>query len=203
MRALVGLLLCAFGLLAQAQESPTLRKIRETGVVSLGYRVAAVPFSYLDARRRPIGYSIDICERVVDAIRQKLALPGLEARLVMVSSATRLPMVANGTVDLECGVTTNTAERQKSVAFSITTFVAASRLLSRSADNIRSVADLRGRAVTTTVSTTSMQYLTAANQARSLEMKILAGADDADAFQMVRTGRAAAFAMDDVLLRGT
>lgn len=201
----VVLLACAQATGVQAQgpaaESPTLRKIRETGVVTLGYRVSSVPFSYLDARRRPIGYSIDICERVVDAIRQRLGQPGIEARLVQVTSATRVPMLANGTVDLECGVTTNTAERQKSVAFSTTTFVAASRLLSRTSANIRGITDLRGQTVATTVSTTSMQLLTALNQSRGLDMKILAGADDVDSFQMVRTGRAAAFAMDDVLLR--
>lgn len=199
---LLSLSMAALALPVAAQDSPTLRRIRDTGVVTLGYRVSSVPFSYLDAKRRPIGYSIDICERVVDAIRQRLSQPTIETRLVMVTSATRVPMLANGTIDLECGVTTNTAERQKTVAFSITTFVAASRLLSRSSANIRGLEDLRGQPVATTVSTTSIQYLTAANQARGLDMKILAGADDADAFQMVRTGRAAAFAMDDVLLRG-
>lgn len=186
---------------AVAQDSPTLRKIRETGVVNLGYRANSLPFSYLDGKRRPIGYSIDICERVVDAIRQRLAQPGLETRMVLVTSATRMPMLANGTVDLECGISTNTAERQKFVAFSTTTFVAASRLLSRAGSNIRNVNDLRGQPVATTVSTTSIQYLSAVNQARNLDMKILAGNDDADGFQMLRAGRAMAFAMDDVLLR--
>lgn len=187
---------------ALAQDSPTLRRIRDTGVVNVGHRVSSVPFSYLDARRRPVGYSIDICERVVEAIRQRLGDPAIETRLVMVTSATRVPMLANGSIDLECGVTTNTAERQKQVAFSITTFVAASRLLTRQGANIRGLEDLRGQPVATTVSTTSIQFLSAANQARGLDMKILAGADDADGFQLVRTGRAAAFAMDDVLLRG-
>ena len=186
---------------AAAQDSPTLRKIRETGVVNLGYRVNQLPFSYFDGKRRPIGYSIEICERVVDAIRQRLAQPNIEIRMVLVTSATRLPMLANGTVDLECGTTTNTLERQKVAAFSTTIFVAASRLLSRVGSNIRNVSDLRGQPVTTTLSTTSMQYLTALNQSRGLDMKILAGADDADAFQMVRSGRAMAYAMDDVLLR--
>jgi glutamate/aspartate transport system substrate-binding protein len=201
-RALPALAIALAAGLAAAQDSPTLRRIRDTGVVTLGHRVSSVPFSYLDARRRPVGYSIDICERVVEAIRQRLGDPSIETRLVMVSSATRVPMLANSTIDLECGVTTNTAERQKQVAFSITTFVAASRLLSRQGSNIRGLDDLRGQTVATTVSTTSIQFLGAANQARGLDMKILAGADDADGFQMVRTGRAAAFAMDDVLLRG-
>lgn len=186
---------------AQAGESTTLDKIRDTGVVTLGYRVASAPFSYLDAKRRPIGFSIDICERIVEAVRQRLELPDLEVRRVAVTSATRLPMVANGSVDLECGVTTNTAERQKRVAFSVTTFVAASRLLARKSDAIRSLEDLRGQPVASTLSTTSIDYLNAVNRAREMNMTILAGADDVDGFQMVRIGRARAFAMDDVLLR--
>lgn len=197
----VTLAVCAAPAFAQPLESPILRKIRDTGVITLGYRAASAPFSYLDSRRRPIGYSIDICQRVVDAIRQRLDQPGLEVRLVAVNSATRLPQLANGTLDLECGSTTNTAERQKNVAFTVTTFVAASRLLSKKASPARSIDDLRGQAVASTLSTTSIEYLNAVNKARKLEMRILAGADDMDGVQMVRTGRAMAFAMDDVLLR--
>jgi len=188
--------------MAQEPESATLRKIRDTGVVTLGHRTVSVPFSYLDARRRPIGYSMDICQRVVEAIRLRLGQPEIEVRLVPVTSATRLPMLAIGTVDLECGVTTHTVERQKSVAFSVTTFVAASRLLSKKSAEIFIIDDLRGQSVATTLSTTSIQYLTAVNQSRGLDMKIHAGADDQDAFLMVRNDHAVAFAMDDVLLRG-
>jgi len=186
---------------AAQTDSPTLRKIRDAGVITLGYRVASVPFSYLDGKRRPIGYSMDICQRVVDAVRERLQMDDLEVRLMAVSSATRLPLVANGTVDLECGVTTHTAERAKSVAFSVTTFVAASRLLSRQSAPIRTLEDLRGRTVASTVATTSMQFLHGVNEARGLDMKIVAGLDDVEAFRMVGTGRAAAFAMDDVLLK--
>ncbi|MFZ2989792.1 amino acid ABC transporter substrate-binding protein [Ideonella sp.] len=185
---------------APALDSPTLRKIRDAGVITLGHRVASAPFSYLDGRRRPIGYTLDLCQRVVDAVRLRLALPDLEVRLMAVSSATRLPLVANGTVDLECGVTTNTAERAKSVAFSVTTFVAASRLLTRRETAIRTVDDLRGKPVASTLATTSIQFLHAVNQARGLDIQILAGLDDIEAFRMVGTGRAVAYAMDDVLL---
>lgn len=186
---------------AMAADSPTLRKIRDAGVITLGYRVESAPFSYLDGKRRPIGYSIEICDRVVDAVRQRLDQPDLEVRLMPVTSATRLPLVANGTVDLECGVTTNTAERAKSVAFSVTTFVAASRLLSKRSANIRNLDDLKGQTVATTLATTSIQFLHAVNESRHLDMNIVAGLDDAEAFGMVGTGRAVAFAMDDVLLR--
>jgi glutamate/aspartate transport system substrate-binding protein len=120
---------------------------------------------------------MDICHRVVNAVRQRLDLPDLEVRSMVVGSATRMPLVSNGTVDLECGVTTNTPERGKSVAFSVTTFVAASRLLSKASAPVNTLEDLRGKTVVSTLATTSMQYLHAANLARP-NMKILAGQDD-------------------------
>lgn len=185
---------------AAAPGSPTLRKIRDTGLITLGYRDASVPFSYLDDKRRPIGYSMDLCMKVVDAVRAELHLPELEVRQMLVSSATRFPLVANGTVDLECGVTTNTTERQRLVAFSVTTFVAASRLLVRKDAGIESVDDLRGQPVASTLATTSIQFLHTVNQQQELGMTILAGLDDVEGFRMVATGRAVAYAMDDVLL---
>lgn len=209
-RALAGLALLGAALVAGAApasappspaDSGVLRKIRDTGLIVLGHRVTSVPFSYLDARLRPVGYSMDLCQRVVDAVRQRLGLPDLEVKLVTVSSATRMPLVANGTVDLECGVTTNTAERQKTQAFSVTTFVAASRLLAKKENEIRTLDDLRGKPVASTIATTSFRYLNSVNESRRLDMKILAGQDDTDAFQMVQNDRALAFAMDDVLLR--
>jgi glutamate/aspartate transport system substrate-binding protein len=137
----------------------------------------------------------------VDAVRDRLGLPDLDVKLVAVSSATRMPLVANGTIDLECGVTTNTSERQKTQAFSVTTFVAASRLLAKKESEIRTLDDLRGKPVASTIATTSIRYLNSVNEARRLDMRILAGQDDTDAFQMVQTDRAVAFAMDDVLLK--
>lgn len=186
---------------AESMNSPTLRKIRDTGVIVLGYRVASAPFSYLDADLKPVGYSIELCERVVQAVRERLQLPELEAKMVSVSSATRMPMVANGSVDLECGITTHTAERQRIQAFSLTTFVAETRLLSKRQRPIRSLDELRGQPVASTIATTSIQFLHQINQTRELDMKILVGQDDKDAFRLLQTGRAVAYAMDDVLLR--
>nr|WP_316641162.1 transporter substrate-binding domain-containing protein [uncultured Roseateles sp.] len=186
---------------AQGAESPTLRKLRDTGVLALGFRVASPPFSYLDAKRAPVGYSIDLCRHIIEAVKKRLDMPELEIKLVPVTSATRMPMVANGTVDLECGITTNTIERQRTQAFSLTTFVAESRLLSKRVSGIRGIDDLRGQPVSSTIATTSIQFLHHLNQSRSLDMKILAGLDDRDAFRMVQTDRAVAYAMDDVLLR--
>ena len=182
--------------------SPTLDRIRLTGVITVGYRVASVPFSYLDARRQPVGYSMDICRRIVDAVRDRLGAADIETREVPVTSATRIPMLADGAIDLECGVTTNTAERARTVGFSMTTFVAASRLLVKKDAPVQTLQDLRGRTVVTTLATTSMTFLRAANQSQELDMKILAGQDDVDAVRMLRNDQALAFAMDDVLLRG-
>ncbi|MCK6421475.1 MAG: amino acid ABC transporter substrate-binding protein [Aquabacterium sp.] len=204
LRRAVGLIFAGlvFALGAHAQDSPTLRKIREAGVITLGYRDGSVPFSYLDSAHRPVGYSIDICQRVVDAVREHLGQPDLERRFVLVNSATRVPMVANRTVDLECGVTTHTVERQRHVAFSVTTYVAASRLVSRRSDPVRRLQDLRGRVVTSTVGTTSLAHLQRLSTEQGLAMSIVAARDDPDAFRWVENGRADAFAMDDVLLRG-
>lgn len=187
---------------APATPSATLERIRHTGVITIGYRVASVPFSYLDARRQPVGYSMDICRRIVDAVRDRLGAGEIEVRLVAVTSATRLPMLADGAIDLECGVTTHTVERARTVNFSMTTFVAASRLLVKKDAPVQLLADLRGRPVVTTLATTSMQFLVGANASQGLDMKILAGSDDVDAMRLLRNDQAMAFAMDDVLLRG-
>jgi len=192
------------GLLArdvQAQESLTVKKIRETGVISIGHRLGSVPFSYVDDKLKPIGYSMDLCYLVVDAIKDKLKLRSLQVLLTPVTPATRMPLVANGSIDLECGVTTNTLDRQKTVAFTVTTFVAAGRLLSPRTAPLSSVEDLKGKTVVSTVGTTNIQFLKELNLARGLDMKILAGKDDAESFLMLETHRAAAYAMDDVLLR--
>jgi glutamate/aspartate transport system substrate-binding protein len=201
--ALLGSAFGAAAAPATINDSPTLRKIREAGVISLGYRDASVPFSYLDDAQRPIGYSVDICQRIVEAVKRRLGLRELEQRYVPVSSATRVSLVANGQVDLECGVTTNNAERQRKVAFTITTYVAASRLVSRRAAPVMKLDDLRQKIVASTVGTTSLHHLHDLSTNRGLEMQILAARDDPEAFRMVETGRAAAYAMDDVLLRAT
>lgn len=185
---------------ASAQASPTLDKIRETGVVVVGHRIGSIPFSYLGSTLQPIGYTMDLCQRVVDSLALSLGRK-LQIKLVAVTPATRIPLIANRTLDLECGVTTNTLERQKSVSFAVTTFIAEGRLLSRTTSKIESLADLRGKPVVSTASTTNMQMLNEANRTQQLDMKILAGKDDAESFHMVETDRAVAYAMDDVLLR--
>jgi glutamate/aspartate transport system substrate-binding protein len=143
---------------------------------------------------------MDLCRAVVEVVKTQLKLPDLKVKLVAVTSATRIPMVANGLVDLECGITTNTQERQKQVAFSLTTFVAQSRLLAKKSSQIRQLADLRGRLVVSTVSTTSIVRLNEINAQQQLGMRIVAGKDDPDSFLFVQSDRAVAYAMDDVVL---
>lgn len=186
---------------AQPPEGPTLLRIRETGVVVIGYRPASAPFSYLDAQLRPTGYSVELCERVIASLRVRLKLPDLEVRRVAVGSATRMPMVSNGTLDMECGITTNTAERARSQAFSVTIFVAETKLMTRHGEKVQSLSDLRGRPVVSTIGTTSIQHLAKVNEQQGLGIRIVAGLDDPDAFQLLRSGRADAFMMDDVIIR--
>lgn len=194
--------ICLFSGIASAQESLTLRKVRETGIIAVGFRDGSIPFSYLDNKQRPIGYSIDICFRIIDAVKEKLAMKNVEIKYVPVTSANRLPLIASDIVDLECGTTTNNAERKKRVDFAMTTFVTASSFVTKKSSNIQSLDDLRGKTVISTAGTTSISDLTELNRTRGMGMNILAGKDHVESFLMVAMDRAAAFVMDDVLLHG-
>ena len=178
----------------------TLRKVKETGVITLGFRDASVPFSYLDGNQRPVGYALDICHHIVDAVKDRLGLAKLEVRLNGVTSATRIPLIANGTIDLECGSTTNTFERRNQVAFTNTDFLTATRYVSKKGSGLHTIDDLTGRTVVSTSGTINLRQINEANVARNLGLTILPAVDHAEAFLMVTTGRAAAFVMDDVLL---
>lgn len=194
----LGLLLPAA---ANAQElTGTLKKVKETGAIAMGVRDSSVPFSYLDDKQQPVGFAIDVCQKVVDAVRAKLAMPGLKVVMTPVTSSTRIPLLANGTIDLECGSTTNNAARQQQVAFSNTYFLTASRFVSKAAAGINDINGLKGKTVVSTSGTTNIVQLNAANTARSLGLNILTAKDHAESFLLVETGRAAAFVMDDVLL---
>jgi glutamate/aspartate transport system substrate-binding protein len=187
---------------AAAQNSMTLKKVVETGVITLGFRVGSIPFSYLDDKQRPIGYSMDLCDVIVGAVKARLNLKNLEVKYIPVTAANRMPLVGNDIVDLECGSTTNTVERQKKVSFTVTTFVAAGRLVSKKTSNIRTIEDLRGKAVVSSAGTTSVAVLAEINRSRDLGMRVLVAKDHNESFQMVDADRAAAFLMDDVILHG-
>jgi glutamate/aspartate transport system substrate-binding protein len=186
---------------AAAQElTGTLKSIKESGAITLGHRDSSIPFSYLDDAQKPIGYAMDICMKIVDAVKKELKLDKLEVKLTPVTSATRIPLMANGTIDLECGSTTNNAERQKQVWFTNTHFLTASRYVTKKASKIEKIDDLKGKSVVSTAGTTNIKQLTEANAARGLNINIIPAKDHAEAFLMVETDRAVAFVMDDILL---
>ncbi len=186
---------------AAAQElTGTLKKVKETGTIVLGHRDASIPFSYFDDKQQAIGYAMDLCYKIVDAVKAELRMPTLQVKLNPVTSATRIPLMANGTIDLECGSTTNNLERQKQVAFTITHFVTANRFVAKKAANLHALGDLKGKQVVSTSGTTNIKQITELNAQRNLGLTILAAKDHAEAFLMVDTGRAAAFVMDDILL---
>ena len=190
----------AVALPAVAQDSPTLKKIKDSGTITIGHRDSSIPFSYYDDKQQVVGYAIDICMKVVDAIKAELKMPNLQVKLNPVTSATRIPLIANGTIDLECGSTTNNAERQKQVGFTNTYFVTANRYVAKKSSNISTLADLKGKTVVSTAGTTNIKWLTEENAKQNLGMSILTAKDHAEAFLMVETGRAVAFFMDDILL---
>ncbi len=178
----------------------TLKKVQETGVITLGYRDSSIPFSYLADNQKPVGFAMDICDKIVDAVKKELKLDKLEVKLTPVTSSTRIPLLSNGTIDLECGSTTNNTERQKQIAYTNTHFLTASRYVSKKSSKIGSIDDLKGKAVVSTAGTTNIKQLTEANAARSLNVNIIPAKDHAEAFLMVETDRAVAFVMDDILL---
>lgn len=193
--------LAFLALAAQAQEA-TLKKIKESASITLGHRESSFGFSYNDGTGKPVGYSIDICLRIVDAIQAELGLPKVEVKYQMVTSQNRIPLVVNGTVDIECGSTTNLVERQKQVAFSPDIFRYNVRMLVKADSGLRSIADLQGKSVVTTTGTTSFRLLREADKGRNLEITPMAGKDHADSFLLVESGRAHAFVLDDILLAG-
>jgi glutamate/aspartate transport system substrate-binding protein len=178
----------------------TLAKVKDTGAITLGHRESSVPFSYYDDNQKVIGYAMDLCYRIVDAVKSDLKMDKIDIKLNPVTSATRLPLIANGTVDLECGSTTNNFEREKQVAFTITHFVTANTFVAKKSANLKTVDDLKGKTIVSTSGTTNIKQITEIGAQRQLNLNIVAANDHAEAFLMVETGRAAAFVMDDILL---
>jgi len=183
-----------------AELTGTLKKIKDAGTITLGHRESSVPFSYYDDKQQVVGYAIDLCYRIVDAVKKELKLDSIEVRLNPVTSATRIPLMANGTIDLECGSTTNNLEREKQVSFTITHFVTANRFVSKKAADLKTVDDLRNKTIVSTSGTTNIKQITEIGAQKNLGLNILAAKDHAEAFLMVETDRAAAFVMDDILL---
>ncbi len=187
---------------ALSQESATLKKIKETGSITLGHRESSIPFSYYDDKQQVIGYSHEMMLKVVDAIKAELKLAKLDTKLMPVTSANRITLVQNGTVDIECGSTTNNTERQKQVGFSTSIFVIGTKLMTKKNSGVKDFADLAGKNVVTTAGTTSERLIRKMNEDKKMEMNIISAKDHGEAFLTLETGRAVAFMMDDALLFG-
>ncbi|MDR5832861.1 glutamate/aspartate ABC transporter substrate-binding protein [Caballeronia sp. LZ034LL] len=199
------LLVAALGFIATgayAQDAGTLKKIKDTGVISLGHRESSIPFSYYDDKQQVVGYSHEFALKVVEAVKTKLGMSDLKVKLTPITSQNRIPLVQNGTVDIECGSTTNNAERQQQVAFSNTIFVIGTRLMTKKDSGVKDWADLKGKTVVTTAGTTSERLLRKMNQDKNMGMNIISAKDHGESFLTLSTGRAVAFMMDDALLAG-
>lgn len=190
------------GMTAAQAETSRIDKIKASGELTLGYRDSSIPFSYLDDNQKPVGYSMDICYGIADALKKDLGLSALKIKLVSVTSSTRIPLVANGTVDISCGSATNNAQRQEQVSFAPTTFVTATRFTALKASKLNDLADFKGKTVVSTSGTSNLKWLTQVNADQNLGMRIIPAKDHSEAFLTVSSGRATAFFMDDILLAG-
>jgi glutamate/aspartate transport system substrate-binding protein len=180
----------------------TLKKVKETGTFTIGHRESSLPLSYLGEDLQPVGFSIELCKLVVDAVQAKLGTPGLTIKYNAVTSANRIPLVANGTVDIECGSTANMTARQKQVGFSYTVFVPQFRWIARAKGDINTADDLRGKTVVVTAGTNTALFVNKMNNEDKLGMTVVQGKDHAESFLVVETGRASAWMEDDVLIAG-
>ncbi|ADU99487.1 amino acid ABC transporter substrate-binding protein [Alicycliphilus denitrificans] len=196
--------LVAQGFLHVPVQAQTLEKIKASGAVTMGVRDSSIPLSYAGADGAPIGFHVDICRKVLEDVQAQLGLARLETRYQLVTSQNRIPLVANGTIDIECGSTTNTQARQKEVAFALTTYVEEVRLAVRADSGIRSVRDLAGKVVVATTGTTSVQHLRRKVRELGLELKdVSLGKDHADSFLLLESGRADAWVLDQGVLRAS
>ena len=192
-----------FSASALAQElTGTLKKIKETGAITLGHRESSIPFSYYDDKQQVIGYSQELMLKVVDAIKTDLKMSKLDVKLMPVTSSNRITLVQNGAVDFECGSTTNNTERQKQVGFSNTIFIIGTRLMTKNNSGIKDFADLAGKNVVTTAGTTSERLIRKMNEDKKMGMNVISAKDHGESFLTLETGRAVAFMMDDALLFG-
>ncbi|MES2025830.1 MAG: amino acid ABC transporter substrate-binding protein [Pseudomonadota bacterium] len=187
----------------QAQElTGTLKKIKETNSITIGYRESSIPFSFLDDKQQPIGYAVDLCMKIVDTVKADLKLPNLKVVMQPVTSSNRIPLLRNGTIDLECGSTTNSKVRQEQVSFGPNYFVINVTAAVKKTSNINTLADLNGKTISTTSGTTSVPLLKGYKKTENVQVKEIYGKDHAEAFLLMADDRAVAFVMDNVLLAG-
>ncbi|KAA9001214.1 glutamate/aspartate ABC transporter substrate-binding protein [Affinibrenneria salicis] len=188
-----------------ADEAPladTLKKIKDSGIIIVGHRESSVPFSYYDNNQKVVGYSQEYSNAIVEAVKKQLNMPDLTVKLIPITSQARIPLLQNGTIDFECGSTTNNAERQQQVAFSNSIFIVGGRLLVKKGGGVKDFQDLAGKPVVSTSGTTNEKLLNQLNDKNNMKMRIISAKDHSDAFRTLESGRAVAFYMDDPLLAG-
>jgi glutamate/aspartate transport system substrate-binding protein len=203
MLAVVVLATGAFVKASLAQTSPTLKKISDRGAIVIGHREASVPFSYIDQNQKPIGFSVDLCLKIADAVKEELKKPDIKINYVPVTPQTRFALLANGTVDLECGSTTNTFSRQSQAAFTFTTFITGTKIMVRKNSGIKSVDDLGGKTLVVLPGTTNEQALKAYIDQKRMNTRVINVREHAEALLAMETDRADAYGSDDVLLYGS
>lgn len=191
----------ASGPAVHAEElSGTLKKIRDTGTLVLGAPDSNVPFAYLDDKQQHVGYSIDLCMKIADGLQRQLSMSKLNVQVRSVTNTTRIALIQNGSIDIDCDSATNTAERQKQVAFAPTDFIATARLVAKKSSNIHSLNDMKGKTIVSTAGSSNIRQIVELNRDRHLGMTIISAKDHAEGFLTMATGRAVAFAMDDILV---
>jgi glutamate/aspartate transport system substrate-binding protein len=184
------------------QLTGTLKKVKDAGFISVGHRESSIPFSYYDDTNQVVGYSQDLVMMVIEAVKKKLNLPNLEVKLIPVTSQNRIPLIQNGTIDIESGSTTNNLERQQQVSFSDTMFIIGTRLLVKKDSGIKDFADLKGKNVVVTAGTTSERLIREMNEKNKMGMNVISAKDHGESFLTLQSGRAVAFMLDDALLAG-
>ena len=187
---------------ASTASAQTLKKVTDNNKITVAYRESSVPFSYLISQTKAVGFSVDLTEAILDDVRKAVKKPNLEVAYLSVTSQNRIPLLMNGSIDLECGSTTNNSTRGKDVAFAINHFYTGTRLLTKTSSGVQNYADLAGKTVASTTGTTNALVMRKYNADKNLDMKILLGKDHDDSLLLVEGDRALAFAMDDILLFG-
>jgi ABC-type amino acid transport substrate-binding protein len=205
----VSLTACALAVLALAapvaalaQTGGTLDKVKSSGQITLAYRESSIPFSYLDDKAQPTGFGYEICLKIVDEVKRATGRNDLKVNLQAVTSANRIPLLVNGTIDIECGSTTNNSARGKQVQFATNYFYTGTKFLVKAGTQVAKIEDLKGKTIVSTTGTTNFQILRSLNEEKKLGMELLGAKDHSESALMVETGRAVAFGMDDILLYG-
>ncbi len=188
--------------LAAAQTTSTLDKVKASGQITLAYRESSIPFSYLDDKAQPIGFGFEICQKIVDEVKKATGRADLKVNLQAVTSANRIPLLQNGTIDIECGSTTNNSDRGKQVQFATNYFYTGTKFLVKAGTQVKSLDDLKGKTIVSTTGTTNYKILRSLNEEKKLGIELLGAKDHSESALMVEMGRAVAFGMDDILLYG-